>query len=248
MSLVRSRLGTLRFVAPALAGVLSLLLFPASPAAQGEEGAGGISPGGPAAAGVSATYAGDDGTEVSLYRDAGEDAWVLTYARPREDSMTLFLDGQPSDLAPVGMAATVRFNGRNVAISAGRDGVYGVAGTGEGQLECLVGYGGGTRTYAEGSSAAGGEPSPEEMEAAMMMQDVARNWEIMKGSRVVVDGNTLRIRNAGEAEDIYKELDRRASLSKRDVEMMKQQMAARAAALASARAFVERELKLEDKP
>ncbi len=195
---------------------------------------------------VTGIYRSDSGAEARLYQPADSAQWVMTYTKPDETPMTIYMDGQPSALTPVGLDAAVTFNGSPMTLTAEGGRVYAKGMSGGKSIECLTGDELGTRAALDGKPTAGGS-TPDEMEASMMIQDYAAKWELMKAARVEVAGGNLTIHSAG-GESTATTLNRQSGLSESDMDTLGRITTSRANGLAGAKAFSARERKLEDTP
>jgi hypothetical protein len=104
---------------------------------------------------VTGIYRNDAGAEARLYRPADSAQWVMTYTKPDDTPMTLYLDGQPSALTPVGLDAAVTFNGSPMTLTAEGGRVYAKGMSGTKSIECLTGDKLGTRAALDGKPSAG---------------------------------------------------------------------------------------------
>jgi len=136
-------------------------------------------------------YRSDDGAEAKLYQPGGEQAWTMSYVRKGEDPMVLVMEGDPSSLRPIGLDVTVSFNGKPLNVVGDPSGLYAKGASSDKLMECLASDGG-TEIAFDGK-AVSGEESPESMEAAMTVGDIAQLWKRMQHARVHVADRRLRI-------------------------------------------------------
>lgn len=185
-------------------------------------------------------YGAADGTQAGIYRSTESGEWVMTYARPGEKPMTVFLAGDPASLKPVGLDITTTFNGKPMTVIGEGAQLYVKGSSEEEEVEGLVGATGKKISVADGTS--------EGAELSAALQDYSAEWNRLRAARVQLARDGMKIISAGTAVSSARAFSRRSNLSNVDVEAMKSKLTARARGLKALDAFSAREVKLEVKP
>ena len=191
-----------------------------------------------------ASYRSEAGTDIRLYRSDESSRWVMTLQERDAQPLTFTLDGQPSSLKPASLDFTVSFDGQPMNVTADGSRLYARV-TREGKtLECLRDAKG-ARTAVDGERSSGTGTAPEEMESAMMLNEVAGRWEVMKQMVVSVDTNGLAIGNGSDAASKTHSFARTGILSEQETKLMEEKLAAHAELADGSSAFLAREQKPE---
>lgn len=194
-----------------------------------------------------ASYRGEAGTEVSLYRAEKSARWVMTVTEPETQPVTILLEGQPSSLKPASLGCTVDFDGQPMGMMVDGAHLY-ARGMYEGRtLECRRDAKG-ARTTLDGERPADGAETPGEMESTMMLDEVAGRWEAVKQTVVSVDTNGLAMQNGADAAARTRRFARTGILSEEESKRMEEKLAAHERMENESTSFLRREQKLEDTP
>lgn len=191
-----------------------------------------------------ASYRSEAGTDIRLYRSDESSRWVMTLQERDAQPLTFTLDGQPSSLKPASLDFTVSFDGQPMNVTADGSRLYARV-TREGKtLECLRDAKG-ARTAVDGERSSGASTVPEEMESAMMLNEVAGRWEVMKQMVVSVDTNGLAIGNGPDGASKTHSFARTGILSEQETKLMEEKLAAHAEMADESSSFLAREQKPE---
>ena len=191
-----------------------------------------------------ASYRSEAGTDVRLYRSEESARWVMTLQEQGSQPITFTLEGQPSSLKPASLDFAVSFDGQPMNVTADGSRLYARV-TREGKtLECLRDAKG-ARTAVDGECSSGANTAPEEMESAMMLNEVAGRWEVMKQMVVSVDTNGLAIGNGSDAASKTHPFTRTGILSEQETKLMEDKLAAHTELADGSSAFLDREQKPE---
>ena len=194
-----------------------------------------------------ASYRSEAGTDIRLYRSDESSRWVMTLQERDAQPLTFTLDGQPSSLTPASLDFTVNCGGRPMQVTADGSRLYARM-TREGKtFECLRDTKG-ARTALNGERSSSGEAASEETESAMMLDEVAGRWEIMKQMVVSVDVHGLVIGDGKDGAAKPRSFSRTGVLSEDEAKQMEEKLATHVEMADGSSAFLDRERELEVKP
>ncbi len=182
-------------------------------------------------------YGSKEGAVAEIYRGSESGDWVMTYVRPGERPMTLFLAGDPASLKPVGLDITTSFNGKPMSIIGDGGRLYAKGASEKESIEGLLGE--------QGEHLSAGPETPESAELSHALRDYSAEWSRMRAAKVSLEPKQMKIISAGAADG--QAFQRIQPLSESDVNTMRERLAARANGLEELNAFAARASKLEGK-
>ncbi|MFH0908190.1 MAG: hypothetical protein V1929_05455 [bacterium] len=173
-----------------LSAILLTIVFGALDvvATSTDEGAGGD-------VSLSGIYTSANGARARVYQPTNDAPWMLVLAEPGGHPYAVFLEGEATSLKPSAMVESVPFRGGSMEVSAVGGHIY--ARAAEQSLEMILSDDGFFKVMVGGKCGAG--DTALEMEARMVLANVAEQWNHVRAATVVIDGANMKVEVPGAA-------------------------------------------------
>lgn len=184
---------------------------------------------------LSGVYRDSEGAAVRILQPGqGGGRWVMQPQAATARSMTFYLQGDASGLAPQGVDAQSVLNGRDLRITAEGDRVYAEADVDGKRLEVVGDTSRGFDVLVDGEAPKADDDDTTGLEARRTLEDFALVWKRMRASRVQVGKEGLvmgAVASPGSTRTTFKPVGELTDEDREQLGSLLQERARREAAL-----------------